>query len=76
MTEQIPEKMQAVVCHGPQDYRLEEVAVPERRPGEALIRVRGRRDLRQRPEVLPRRGEILGRREPPGLGGDHGHPRT
>ena len=36
----------------------------------------GRRDLRQRPEVLPRRGEILGRREPPGLGGDHGHPRT
>ena len=39
MSEQIPEKMQAVVCHGPKDYRLEEVAVPERRPGEALIRV-------------------------------------
>ena len=39
MTEQIPEKMQAVVCHGPHDYRLEEVAVPERKPGEALIRV-------------------------------------
>jgi len=29
MTDQIPEKMQAVVCHGPEDYRLEEVAVPE-----------------------------------------------
>ena len=39
MPEQIPEKMQAVVCHGPNDYRLEEVAVPERKPGEALIRV-------------------------------------
>ena len=39
MSEQIPEKMQAVVCHGPHDYRLEEVAVPELRPGEALIRV-------------------------------------
>src|SRR5258708_40217563 len=39
MTDQIPEKMQAVVCHGPNDYRLEEVAVPERKPGEALIRV-------------------------------------
>src|SRR5258708_28875896 len=39
MTDQIPEKMQAVVCHGPHDYRLEEVAVPERRAGEALIRV-------------------------------------
>ncbi len=39
MPEQIPEKMQAVVCHGPNDYRLEEVAVPQRKPGEALIRV-------------------------------------
>lgn len=39
MTERIPETMQAVVCHGPRDYRLEDVAVPVRRPGEALIRV-------------------------------------
>jgi len=39
MPEQIPEKMQAVVCHGPNDYRLEEVAVPQRKPGEALVRV-------------------------------------
>ena len=39
MTDQIPEKMQAVVCHGPEDYRLEEVAVPVRKPGEALVRV-------------------------------------
>jgi erythritol/L-threitol dehydrogenase len=39
MPEQIPEKMQAVICHGPHDYRLEEVAVPQRKPGEALIKV-------------------------------------
>lgn len=39
MPDQIPEKMQAVVCHGPNDYRLEEVAVPQRKPGEALVRV-------------------------------------
>jgi erythritol/L-threitol dehydrogenase len=35
----IPSTMQAVICHGPRDYRLEEVAVPEPGPGEALIRV-------------------------------------
>lgn len=35
----IPEKMQAVVCHGPEDYRLEEVAVPVPGPGEALVSV-------------------------------------
>jgi threonine dehydrogenase-like Zn-dependent dehydrogenase len=31
--------MQAVVCHGPREYRLEEVARPVPGPGEALIRV-------------------------------------
>lgn len=31
--------MQAVVCHGPRDYRMEDVAVPEPGPGEALVRV-------------------------------------
>ncbi len=35
----LPETMQAVVCHGPEDYRLEEVAVPTPGPGEALVRV-------------------------------------
>jgi len=38
-TEQLPTTMQAVVCHGPWDYRLEEVAVPTPGPGEALVRV-------------------------------------
>jgi erythritol/L-threitol dehydrogenase len=31
--------MAAVVCHGPKDYRLEEVPIPDRGPGEALIEV-------------------------------------
>jgi threonine dehydrogenase-like Zn-dependent dehydrogenase len=37
----LPKTMQAVVCHGPQDYRLEEVAVPAVGPGEVLVRVLG-----------------------------------
>ena len=35
----LPKTMQAVVCHGPRDYRLEERAVPEPGPGEVVIRV-------------------------------------
>ncbi len=34
-----PTTMQAVVCHGPEDYRLEAVPVPQPGPGEALVRV-------------------------------------
>ena len=37
--EALPETMQAVVCHGPEDYRLEEVPVPKPGKGEALVRV-------------------------------------
>lgn len=40
MSDQIPEKMQAVICHGPHDYRLEEVAVPQRKPGRRSSRSR------------------------------------
>ena len=29
----VPDTMQAVVCHGPEDYVLEEVAVPSAGPG-------------------------------------------
>ena len=36
---QIPETMQAVVCHGPENYQLEEVPVPRPGPGEALVQV-------------------------------------
>ncbi|CAA9466524.1 MAG: Sorbitol dehydrogenase, partial [uncultured Solirubrobacteraceae bacterium] len=37
---------------------------------------RGLRHLRERPQVLPRRLEVLGRRDPPGVGRDRGHPRA
>jgi erythritol/L-threitol dehydrogenase len=35
----LPDTMQAVVCHGPEDYRLETLGVPRRGPGEVLVRV-------------------------------------
>ena len=38
-SESVPSTMQAVVCHGPEDYRLEEVPVPVPGPGEALVKV-------------------------------------
>lgn len=37
--EGIPDRMPAVVCHAPGDYRLAEVPVPTPGPGEALVRV-------------------------------------
>jgi erythritol/L-threitol dehydrogenase len=37
--ERIPEKMKAVICHGPENYALEEVVVPLPGPGEALVKV-------------------------------------
>ncbi|TWS18469.1 erythritol/L-threitol dehyrogenase [Tsukamurella asaccharolytica] len=39
MVDRIPETMPAVVCHGPEDYRLEQVPVPVPGRGEALVRV-------------------------------------
>ncbi|HEY0238059.1 MAG TPA: NAD(P)-dependent alcohol dehydrogenase, partial [Friedmanniella sp.] len=36
---QVPATMQAVVCHGPEDYRLEQVPVPTRGPGQVLVQV-------------------------------------
>jgi len=35
----LPGRMQAVVCHKPEDYRLEEVDVPVPGPGEVVIKV-------------------------------------
>ncbi len=35
----MPDTMRAVVCHGPEDYRLEQLPVPSPGPGEALVRV-------------------------------------
>ncbi len=49
--------------------------MPDPRPGRGAGARGGRRHLRQRPEVLPRRRQVLGRREPARLGRDRGHPR-
>ena len=35
----LPERMQAVRCHAPEDYRLEQVPVPEPRLGEVIVQV-------------------------------------
>ena len=35
----IPDTMQAVICHGPENYVLEEVPVPNPGPGEILVEV-------------------------------------
>jgi threonine dehydrogenase-like Zn-dependent dehydrogenase len=38
-SESLPTTMQAVVCYGPEDYRLEERPVPRPSAGEVLVRV-------------------------------------
>lgn len=35
----IPKTMRAVLCYGPEDYRLEEAPVPQVGPGEVLVRI-------------------------------------
>ena len=40
MSEQIPKTMKALVCHGPHDYRLDEIPVPEIGPEEILVKVK------------------------------------
>lgn len=37
--ESLPRTMKAVVCYGPEDYRLEEVPTPNPEPGEVVIKV-------------------------------------
>ncbi len=41
MPQTLPKTMQAVVCYGPEDYRLEEKPVPQVGKGEVLARVLG-----------------------------------
>ncbi len=41
MVANLPKTMQAVVCYGPEDYRLEEKPVPQAGKGEVLVRVLG-----------------------------------
>ena len=35
----LPKTMPAVVCHGPRDYRLEEMPVPQAGPEEVVVRI-------------------------------------
>ncbi|SET03151.1 alcohol dehydrogenase catalytic domain-containing protein [Thorsellia anophelis] len=35
------QKMKAVVCHGPQDYKLETISIPKLFPGDVLLKVKG-----------------------------------
>jgi threonine dehydrogenase-like Zn-dependent dehydrogenase len=37
--DQLPATMRAVVCHGPEDYRLEELPVPQAGAGEVVVRI-------------------------------------
>ena len=37
----LPKTMRSVICYGPEDYRLEEIPVPQVQPGEVLVRVLG-----------------------------------
>ena len=37
----LPKKMRAIVCHGPEDYRLEEAPLPQVGPGEVLVKILG-----------------------------------
>ena len=39
MSNDLPKSMPAVICHAPEDYRLEEHAVPSVDAGEVIIRV-------------------------------------
>ncbi|MEZ4606158.1 MAG: alcohol dehydrogenase catalytic domain-containing protein [Deinococcales bacterium] len=39
-TLELPKSMPAVICYGPEDYRLEERQIPKVGPGEVLIRVK------------------------------------
>lgn len=39
MTPSIPKTMRAVVCYGPEDYRIQEVGVPTPGPEEVLVKV-------------------------------------
>ena len=37
--ESLPRTMRAVVCHAPEDYRLEEKPTPQAGPGEVVVRI-------------------------------------
>lgn len=40
VTEKLPKTMGAVICHAPEDYRMEERDVPKPGPGEVVVKVK------------------------------------
>ncbi len=40
MDYQLPKTMQAIICYGPEDYRIEEYAVPQPGPEEVVVKVK------------------------------------
>jgi len=40
-TAQLPKTMRSIICYGREDYRLEEIPVPQVDPGEVLVKVLG-----------------------------------
>ena len=40
VAEKLPKTMGAVICHAPEDYRMEERDVPKPGPGEVVVKVK------------------------------------
>jgi len=59
MAAEVPAQMRAVICHGPENYTLEEIPVPAPGPGEVVIASRASAicgsDLHGFREASPRR---------------------
>ena len=72
----LPKTMQAVICHGPEDYRLEEWDVPTPGPGEVVIRVEAVGICASDLKCYLGAAALLGRRAPQGLLPAAGHPRA
>ena len=68
--------MSAVVCHGPRDYRLEEVPIPERGPGEALVEVEAVGICASDLKCFNGAVKFWGDAEPPAVRRDQRDPRS
>ena len=58
----LPKTMPAIVCHGPEDYRLEEWSVPQPGAGEVVIRVQSVGICASDLKCYQGRAAVLGRR--------------
>ena len=74
--EALPETMPAIVCHGPEDYRLEEWHVPRPAAGEIVIKVQSVGICASDLKCYQGAPLFLGRRQPGRLLPAAGHPRA